>query len=82
MHVKPGIFKFKAALASKLNEISFNTNVTAEIIATVGKQLQNEPDFADDESVKNLKFSNNFITNFLKRHGFRDKPGKLQRIPQ
>ena len=66
-----GVLQFQSDLAEKVTQISTTTNITYEIISLAGKDIQNQPKYAEDKSVQKIKFSNTFINNFLQRHGFR-----------
>ena len=69
--ISPSVFQFQSELAEKLNKVWVKTNITYDIISLVGKDLQSQPKYSNNESVKKIKFSNTFINNFMRRYGLR-----------
>ena len=61
--------RFETDLAFILEEKNKTMNVTYETVRLTGKDLQNQPEYADCAEVQSLKFSNSFVTSFLKTHG-------------
>ena len=68
--VTPEILQFQTDLAEEIRKIYIKEHVTYDMIAVTGKELQNQPNYVQNESVRRIRFSNTFITNFKKRHGF------------
>ena len=69
--ISTSVFQFQSELAEKLNKVWVKTNITYDIISLVGKDLQSQPKYSNNESVKKIKFSNTFINNFMRRYGLR-----------
>ena len=66
-----GVFQFQSDLAEKLNQVWVRTNITYDIVTLAGKDLQSQPKYSENESVQKIKFSHNFINNFMRRYGLR-----------
>ena len=62
--------QFQFDLAEKIKEIHKKTHITHDMIASAGKELQNQPKYADNKSVREIKFGRDFLRDFRNRHGF------------
>ena len=64
------ILQFQSDLADKVREIYIKRHITWDMIVLAGKELQNQPKYAENERVRKIRFSSTFIVNFKRRHNF------------
>ena len=69
----PSKLLFENELAAELRILRFSP-FTFETVAETGRFLQSTPTYVNLPEIQELKFSRNFISRFIKAHGFRWGP--------
>ena len=63
--------QFESELNEELERTHRRANLTYEIIKLAAELLQSSEKYSNIEEVASLKFSNNYISRFMNRHGLR-----------
>ena len=63
--------RFESDLEAALQRTHGGANFTYDNIKMLGQSLQKLQKYADDKEIIELKFSKNYISNFMLRHGLR-----------
>ena len=56
--ISTSVYQFQSELAEKLNKVWVKTNITYDIVSLVGKDLQSQPKYSENESVQKIQKKN------------------------